>query len=428
MEAQSTICPYPPLLSPSWQDRMDQLTGSRELPAESVEILYEQNRAYQVWKETLLKAEKSIRLYTYYLRAKGPVGKELVSLLEKKARQGLTVRIIAARYAQMACDPRAVHRLRKAGAEVLLVGNISPPFFGFSRKRKRHRLVAPLPEGIHRKERRTATGILIDFSLHIKTLLVDHTTALVGGRNINDNYFTSWEDTDLFITGPVAAELTRRFDIEFSLFSGGDGTKEEIPAPREREKLPGLRCIISNPWEQSYETLAALIHAVRAAEKSIHIVTQYVIPPRALLEALEAAARRGVDIHIITNSRASGKAVAGGLCWYLSSNWYGALLRQGIHIHEWKGLEKLTYLHTKLFLVDRRWLAIGSFNLSVRSAYLESEILCALYENPHIEEAGNLLDDYLNRGSTEVTLEDLRRTSLSTRIITKAALFFRLYY
>ncbi len=418
------------LLSREWNRELDALSGTRESRATRLEVLYDGKEALLRWRETLMGAVHSIRLYTYYFSTRSKSGRELVGIIEQKAREGVAVYILASRYAQISRGFSDVIRLRRAGCKVILIGNIGYPFPGRDKISKRNRLIAPVPPGIRPGTctKNISGRGLIHYSLHAKMLIVDGETAIVGGRNIHESYFFSWEDADIYMTGPAAVDLSGRFDYEFATLGGT--VLHTLPAPLgilKQGSIP-VRSVLSNPWEHSFTTMNTIIHAVSSARSRIDIMTQYIIPPGPLLEALLAASARGVEIHIITNSLASGKAVAGGLCWYISSNWYKTLLKGGIHIHEWLGRDAPTYLHTKFFLIDRSWLALGSFNLSLRSSYLESEILCALRTEPYTVRASEYFEASLKESCKEILTGDVEKYSIVTRFLQKAALPIKILY
>jgi len=418
------------LLSREWNRELDALSGTREGRATRLEVMYDGKHALRRWRETLMGAGHSIRLYTYYFSSRSESGREIVGIIEQKAREGVAVYILASRYAQIACGFTDVIRLRRAGCKVILIGNIGYRFPGRDKTSKRNRLIAPVPPGIRPKRctKNVSGRGLIDYSLHAKLCIVDRETAIVGGRNIHENYFLSWEDADIYMTGPAAVDLSGRFDYEFATLGGSGPLHPPAPFGISKQGSVPVRSVLSNPWEHSFTTMDTIVHAVSSARSRIDIMTQYIIPPGPLLEALLTASAKGVEIHIITNSLASGKAVAGGLCWYISSNWYKTLLRGGIHIHEWLGRNARTYLHTKFFLVDRSWLALGSFNLSLRSSYLESEILCALRTEPYTGRASEYFETSLKERSREILKEDIEKYSIVTRFLQKAALPVKILY
>jgi phosphatidylserine/phosphatidylglycerophosphate/cardiolipin synthase-like enzyme len=113
------------------------------------------------------------------------------------------------------------------------------------------------------------------------------------------------------------------------------------------------------------------------SQDTVYISSQYLALPDNTRKALINAAARGVDVRILTNSYETGLEVAFSLCHYISLNYYAELLQSGVRIYEYKcseDLEKKPYYHAKYFIIDGKWTSIGSFNLSVRSAYIESEL------------------------------------------------------
>lgn len=94
--------------------------------------------------------------------------------------------------------------------------------------------------------------------------------------------------------------------------------------------------------------------------------------------ALIDAARKGIDVRILTNSYETGQELAMSLCHYISLNYYRDLLAAGVRIYEYgcdPNLKQKPYYHVKQFIIDGKCVAVGSYNLSLRSAYLESEII-----------------------------------------------------
>jgi len=111
-----------------------------------------------------------------------------------------------------------------------------------------------------------------------------------------------------------------------------------------------------------YRTLLATIALART---SVHLTTGFFVPTPDLKRALEAAARRGVDVQVIVPSRnTSEAAVAAGRAKY------GDLLEAGVKLHELQG----RILHAKTAVIDGAWSAVGSSNLDWRSTVWNNEI------------------------------------------------------
>ena len=111
-----------------------------------------------------------------------------------------------------------------------------------------------------------------------------------------------------------------------------------------------------------YRTLLATIALART---SVHLTTGFFVPTPDLTRALEAAARRGVDVQVIVPGRStSAAAVAAGRAKY------GDLLEAGVKLHEFQG----RILHAKTAVIDGAWSAVGSSNLDWRSTVWNNEI------------------------------------------------------
>jgi putative cardiolipin synthase len=285
-----------------------------------------------------------------------------------------------------------------------------------------------------------ALGFLGDFErlnhrMHNKSFTVDNVVAVVGGRNIADEYFETGADTGLVDLDAITmGEAVRSVSSEFDLFWNSDSA---YPAsmilggvePRSRESLAGrARTIQEDPATARYAdavrrsevveqllagtlnpewTTATLVHddprktlsPASASEyqllprleaafgkpvSSLSLISPYFVPGEAGTEALAAMVRRGVQVRILTNSLAATdeKSVHSGYVKYRE-----ALLRGGVQLFELKpeanpimrragevGRGSKAGLHAKTYAVDGRAIFIGSFNLDPRSSKLNTEM------------------------------------------------------
>jgi len=224
---------------------------------------------------------------------------------------------------------------------------------------------------------------LLDYAIHEKIMVVDGKYAVVGGRNMEEQYFTHWIDLDLYIEGDLVHDIQRSFLTSFKKISLH---KENVKLPREVfQSLPaenGLSAqfVKSRPWDHEYNTLISLVHAIQSCKDYFYAGSQYLILPDSLLhDAIINAAERGVDVRILTNSFHTSKNLnfAGG--FFSSMNYLDDLISAGVRVYELRGLKEMReaqpYYHVKEFLFDGKLAAVGSFNLSLRSSYIESENL-----------------------------------------------------
>ena len=286
--------------------------------------------------------------------------------------------------------------------------------------------------------------------MHNKSLTVDGEVSFIGGRNLSNKYFgidheINFGDLDMLAIGAAVTEIGQQFDLywnsRFSFpvqavirhrFSPGelaDLMKEmdhnaqsllDSDYGRSLELSPVIRALSRDPelwyWadarplydpprkvafppEQDRQFAGgALMRHILSARRQLIVISPYFLPGEAYLQALLDAARRGVDVHILTNSLASTDVI---LAHGPYRKYREPLLRAGIHLYElsstlkykldnWNG-DSRSLLHAKLFIVDKKDLYVGSFNLDRRSILLNTE-LGLLIHSPQL--AGKMADNF----------------------------------
>ena len=273
--------------------------------------------------------------------------------------------------------------------------------------------------------------------MHNKAWIADGQVAIVGGRNVGDEYFdaardTNFMDTDVAVLGDAVGEASRQFDAYWNspnaiplsalvrhpdadlaavrkTLGTGLGSPAARPYLQQLARAPGVRSlvegtrtihwssaahIISDPPEKAAGATPApdwmtpvLIHDMSSAKRQLLLISPYFVPGDAGLHWLTALRRRGVEVGVLTNSLAANDVVAvhGGYAGYRLP-----LLRHGVALFELKPNGKPegslfgssgASLHTKAFVVDGRTGFVGSFNLDPRSLNLNTE-MGLLFEQP----------------------------------------------
>jgi cardiolipin synthase len=152
--------------------------------------------------------------------------------------------------------------------------------------------------------------------------------------------------------------------------------------------------------------------SIAGARQTLYITNSYFAPDRSFVELLTAAARRGVDVRLLTAGprtdvtivRSAGRA------------WYDTLLDAGVRIFEWQP----TTLHAKTFVVDGRWSTVGSMNFDNRSMALNDEATLMVLDRTIGEEMNRIFLRDLEHAD-EITLAAFRRRSWFERIAEGAA-------
>jgi len=257
--------------------------------------------------------------------------------------------------------------------------------------------------------------------MHGKMLIVDGTYCLVGGRNIDNEYYRmdsldNFLDREVLIRGDQALE---KAGIHFNAmwkhkfictdlkgtFRPDDRQHCETLLARSMvevaHQLPMLRTLrikdtIStadatrptiNPVQFIYSNFTynkkgrlhrashidrrvthELLKLVAAADSTLDIESAYFLPTRRWLKALRAAHRRGVHIRVITNSAVSNDVP---LMQAIYSNRRKRYKRAGIELYEYYGTRMV---HLKTLTIDHRIALIGSYNLERRSEKYNTEV------------------------------------------------------
>ncbi len=272
--------------------------------------------------------------------------------------------------------------------------------------------------------------------MHNKAFIVDNSIAIVGGRNIADEYFAldqaiEFADLDIAGLGPVAAGLSETFDaywndpmsVPLRAITGppapasesgrADRTRlaeaerihsEAVASPVLEELRRGQRIPLTAPAEavtdpplklhrpvnSGYEVMwDALLAQIETATDEIIIVTPYFVPQRERVDLLVRTRARGVRVVVITNSLSSTNhpIVHGG---YFPRRL--ELLRGGVELYEARADRVLSdvtgepyalTLHAKALIADRRIVYIGSLNQDPRSIDINSE-MGVLIDSPEL--------------------------------------------
>ena len=187
---------------------------------------------------------------------------------------------------------------------------------------------------------------------HRKVLVVDDDVAFVGGYNVGRPYATEWRDTHVRISGPAVWDLKRSFADFWNDHRGRRRPLFLETADAEWE--PRIRLHRNLPRQWMFPIRAMYLEAINRARRNIWMTHAYFIPDPDFVDALIAAARRGVDVRILV-PRTSNHVVAD----WISRGYFGQLLDAGVQIHRFEG----AMVHAKTATVDGKWATIGTANI-----------------------------------------------------------------
>ncbi|HLU38287.1 MAG TPA: phospholipase D-like domain-containing protein, partial [Planctomycetota bacterium] len=193
-----------------------------------------------------------------------------------------------------------------------------------------------------------------------------------------------WLDVMAQVTGPVVGRLHRAFVEDWC-----HATEEDLSEARYFPRVPPagqdrVGVVDTGPDAPSNRLGLVLLQLIAAARQRLDICTPYLIPSPTVLAALELAVRRGVRVRLHTN----GRPVENWLLYRAQRSYYAELLAAGVELWE----SRHAYNHSKMILVDRRYLGIGSPNLDRRSAELNFEIAIVATRSRAMRDASDLFE------------------------------------
>ncbi len=237
-----------------------------------------------------------------------------------------------------------------------------------------------------------------DLRLHRKIFVVDGAAVWTGSMNLVDPRtfkqsagVGEWVDAMVRVEGPIASQFELTFLFDWSV----DNTAitqfsdpEPLGSPEEGHVL--AQCCASGPVYRDDILYQMLLSTIMDAREELTITTPYFGPDEGLIQALIAAARRGVNVTLIVPKHNDSTLVA-----LSSRSFYGDLMNGGVNIAEFHG----GLLHTKSMLVDRRIAVFGSVNLDQRSLRLNFEISLIVYNETFCANLQKLIESYLQQSN-----------------------------
>lgn len=288
--------------------------------------------------------------------------------------------------------------------------------------------------------------------MHNKAMIADDAVAIVGGRNLGDEYFSAsstlqFRDLDVLAAGPIVQRVSDSFDLFWasalaypvSALDKHRYAAEDLHTVREalrahwraQARAVGAKPLNAEPldvriskeelglvWapaqflfdsprkvtdtDGTYRSppMRQLAQRLKNAQREVLILSPYFVPHDAGVEQLGSLTQRGVHVAVVTNSMASTDAVAVQAGY---SPYRIPLLKNGVELYEFQPLQRdhprfflgsnsRASLHAKAYVIDRRMLVIGSLNFDPRSAHLNTE-LALFIDSPNLaEETASLIE------------------------------------
>ena len=233
-----------------------------------------------------------------------------------------------------------------------------------------------------------------DLRLHRKIFVIDNAIVWTGSMNMvdprtfkQDSGVGEWVDAMVRIEGPVASQFELTFSFDWSVDNPNiTHFNDVVPASSPPEGKVLAQEFSSGPVYRDDILYQVLLSAIMDAREELTITTPYFGPDDGLIQALMAAASRGVKTTLIVPKLNDSTLVA-----WSSRSYYADLMSAGVNIAEFHG----GLLHTKSLLIDKRVAIFGSVNFDQRSLRLNFEISLIVYNDEFCAKLETLIESYL---------------------------------
>ena len=335
----------------------------------------------------LEKASEFIFL-EYFIVERGTMWDSILDILVRKVREGVEVRFMYDGTCTLTLLPYSYpKKLRELGIRTKVFSPIRP-LLSTAQNNRDHR----------------------------KILVIDGKVAYTGGVNLADEYingkvrFGHWKDTAIRVEGDAVKSFTVMF---LQMWNVGEmGRRDYGKYIRNCVKpLEGSSGFVL-PYGDSptiKENVAETVYMdiINHAVKYVHIMTPYFIVDNAMLDVLQFAAGRGVDVKIIIPHIPDKKPI-----FAMSRTYYPDLLQAGVKVYEYKP----GFIHAKVFTSDDEKAVVGTINMDYRSLYHHFECAAYLYRNQAVADVERDFQETLGK-CMEVDLGYYRRIPWYNRMM-----------
>lgn len=340
-------------------------------------------------KAELLKAERYIFL-EYFIIDEGVMWQEILDILQAKVQMGVEVRVMYDDFGSIMLLPASYPRKLEAMGMKCVRFNTFRPWM----------------------------DLRMNYRDHRKICVIDGHTAFTGGINLADEYINAkevhghWKDSGLLVRGEAVWNMTIMFLEMWNAcrWRTPDKDFEQYrPLALPKDLQPSGFVQPFGDWPLNHEQVgeSAYLQVLNYATEYVYINTPYLIIDNDLMTAMKLAAKRGVDVRIVTPGIADK--------WYvhlMTRSYYAPLLEAGVKIYEYSP----GFIHAKSFVSDDATAIVGSINLDYRSLYHHFEDAVWLHQTASVEQ---IKADFVQTLAVcrPINLEDTQNVGFFTRLL-----------
>jgi cardiolipin synthase len=354
-------------------------------PGNRVEVVVNGDTYTRLWQD-IRSARQTLTVQMYFSKP-GAVADTMALHLAERARAKVRVLLLLDAFGSQGLAGEWVEKLEAAGVEVAWLR----PLHWYS---------------LHKATQRS----------HVRVVVADGRVGYTGGFGLADYWLgdgrseNEWRESNVRVEGPSVAQLQATFAAGWAEATGELITGALFFPPAAFAEVGSVQAGVlhSIPTIGSTPAERFLALSISGARRTLYVSNSYFVPDDDFRDLLVRAAKRGVDVRILT----AGDKTDIKTTLYAGRARYPELLKGGVRIYEYQP----TMMHAKAFVVDGVWSTVGSLNFDNRSLVFNNESnLVALDEGVGAHLDSLFLEDL--RYSKEITLEDIARRSWYERLL-----------
>ena len=344
---------------------LELFAGMQIEPGNKLEVLANGATYPRLWQD-LRSAQQTITVQMYFSKP-GAVADSMANILAERARAKVRVLLLLDAFGSQGLRGAWEDHLKRAGVEVAWLR----PLHWYT---------------LHKAAQRS----------HVRVVVVDGRVGYTGGFGLADYWLgdgrseDEWRESNARFEGPSVAQLQATFSSGWAEATGELITGDLFFPPAAFAEVGTIEAGVlhSVPTIGSTPAERFLALSITGARRTLYISNSYFVPDDDFRDLLIRAAKRGVDVRVLTaGDKSDVKTTV-----YAGRARYPELLKGGVRVYEYVP----TMMHAKTFVVDGVWSTVGSLNFDNRSLVFNNESNIVA------------LDDSVGATLDSLFLEDLR--------------------
>lgn len=362
-----------------------------------IQLLRTGDEKFPALYQALEEAKHNINIL-YYTINDDQTGQTFIDMLIKKAKAGVQVRLLVDGLGSRTFSKSEEYTAcKKAGIACQIFSPTKPAFF-----------------------------IDLNFRNHRKIVVIDGRIAFTGGLNVGDEYVHKdknkgyWRDIHVLIEGESVLLLQRIFATDWMYATHEQLAEDERFFPQYTETgthknktdTALIQVIPSGPDMKTHTLKAALKDIILSAQNRIWLGTPYFVPDKTVMDALQEACAKGIDVRLLIPKRTDSTLVQYASYYYLEELMYSGAR---IYCYE-KG-----FYHSKIALIDNHICKIGSSNYDNRSFHYNFEDDILIYHQETCAQVQQIFEEDL-QNCYRLQFDHLDQRKIWERVATKISL------